>query len=170
MAMLARTTPGAATKPPRPVFLHAGQLIESADPCRVTTILGSCVAVGVWDVWSGVGGINHYMLPLAAAQRSGSARFGSVALPLLLTRLTALGARQGGLRAKVFGGACVLEAMRESALGGKNVELARRFLAERGIPIVAEDVGGDRGRKLVFTTGDGAAEVRFLTGNDLGTD
>ena len=68
------------------------------------------------------------------------------------------------MKAKVFGGACVLEAFREDRndLGAKNVEAARHFLEAESIPIIAEDVGGRAGRKLVFHTEDGRASVRKL--------
>jgi chemotaxis protein CheD len=68
------------------------------------------------------------------------------------------------LRAKLFGGACVLEAMqgRENHLGDKNVEIARKMLADAGIPVVASDVGGGRGRKLIFHPHEGSALVKLL--------
>ena len=61
-------------------------------------------------------------------------------------------------------GASVIDAFQSAneSLGQKNVELARRLLADAGIPIVAEDVGGAQGRKLVFQTGDGTAWVRKI--------
>jgi chemotaxis protein CheD len=148
------------------VYLHPGQLFATAEPHAVTTILGSCVAVCLWDAQLGVGGMNHFLLPHFAGSRSTSARFGSVALELLLQKLVGLGARQAALRAKVFGGACVLEALRGShPLGDANVDVARRFLRRVEVPIVAEDVGGDQGRKLVFQTDDGSVVVRMLRGS-----
>ena len=146
------------------LYLHAGQIHASADPCRVTTILGSCVAVCVWDPESRVGGVNHFLLPFCADNALATPRFGNVAVARLVERVLALGGRRGRLRAKVFGGACVIEAFRAGGrhLGQKNVEAALRVLDERAIPVVASDVGGQRGRKLVFDTGAGAAWVRGL--------
>ena len=155
----------------RTLYLHPGQLVASAEPSYVTTILGSCVAVCLWDVDQRVGGMNHFMLPLFAGNGSASPRFGNVAMERLLSKVLALGARQESLRAKLFGGACVLEALRGTcgSLGANNVELARRFLKGAGIPVVAEDVAGDRGRKLGFRTDDGAAAVRLLSGGGDGS-
>jgi chemotaxis protein CheD len=150
----------------RDIYLHPGQLTVSGEPSTVTTILGSCVAVGLWDAETGVGGMNHYLLPHFAGNGSASPRFGNVAMSQLLLRMQALGARVERLRARLFGGACVVEALRGTsvALGPRNVELARRFLKDAGIPILSEDVEGDRGRKLVFRTHDGGASVRVLAG------
>jgi chemotaxis protein CheD len=82
----------------------------------------------------------------------------------LIEKLLALGARKGRLQAKVFGGACVIEAFRGSGrhLGEKNVDVALSVLGEAAIPVVAQDVGGRCGRKLIFDTGGGGAWVRAL--------
>jgi chemotaxis protein CheD len=145
------------------IYLHPGQVFVSGEPSRVTTILGSCVAVCMWDPVSRAGGINHFLLPHWAGEGHSSARFGNVAMQSLVERLTMAGARTGRLKAKLFGGASVLEAFRtQGHLGSRNVELAERLLAEYRIEVVARDVGGSRGRKLVFETGDGTAWVRQL--------
>jgi chemotaxis protein CheD len=159
-------TPAPALEP-RSAYLHPGQLLVSATPCSISTILGSCVAVCVWDEETGIGGMNHYLLPNFAGRGSSSARFGNVAIEMLLGKLADAGARRSSMRAKVFGGANVLEALRGvgGTLGRQNVEVARRQLLEAQIPVVGEDVEGDRGRKLIFRTDDGSAKVRLLSGD-----
>jgi chemotaxis protein CheD len=155
----------AAPAPERTVYLHPGKIYAAAGPATVTTILGSCVAVCLFDAEARVGGINHYLLPHWAGGADASARYGNVALQALLERVVSLGARPGALQAKVFGGACVLEAFRGDGgghLGERNAELAAAFLRERGIALAASDTGGHRGRKLVFRTDDGTALVRVL--------
>jgi chemotaxis protein CheD len=148
------------------VYLHPGQVFLSVQPTAVTTILGSCVAVGLWDHERGVGGLCHYLLPESPKAQAPSPRFADAAVGQLLQGILALGARPGAVVAKVFGGACVLEAMRRAGhLGSRNVQRARALLAERGIRILAEDVEGDRGRKLVFHTHDGSAWVKLLSGD-----
>jgi chemotaxis protein CheD len=146
------------------VYLHPGQLHVATEPTLVTTILGSCVAVCLWDITQGIGGINHYLLPVGLKTASNGLRYGNVAIEHLLEKLERTGARRSNLRAKVFGGACVLDAMRDRAnhLGDKNVEMAQRVLAEAGIPVVASDVGGSRGRKLIFYPHDGTVLVKLL--------
>ena len=144
----------------------AGQLLASWEPARITTILGSCVSVCLWDPELGVGGMNHFLLPRGSGTTpAATARFGSLAVPRLIEGVMAFGSRPDRLRAKVFGGACVLEAFRVGTrhLGADNVSTALEILKKEGIRIVAEDVGGDHGRKVVFCTSDGAAWVRALS-------
>jgi chemotaxis protein CheD len=146
------------------LYLHPGQVFVSASPAEVTTILGSCVAVCVWNPRLRVGGANHYLLPDGADSGPSASRFGRVALRRLIDGLLSLGCQKRHLEAKVFGGACVLEALRgkERHLGRKNVEIALTVLHQEGIRVVAEDTGGGRGRKVVFHTDDGAAWVKRL--------
>jgi chemotaxis protein CheD len=143
------------------VFLHPGRIFVSPEPCSVRMVLGSCVAVCLWDSARGMGGANHFLLPY---QGSDSPEFGDVAIQRLLDELLALGCSKGGMRAKLFGGSCVLEGLqnKETHVGTRNVSLAKKLLANEGIPIVAEDVGGQRGRRVIFQTDDGSAWVRRL--------
>ena len=145
-------------------YLHPGQLFVSADSYAVTTILGSCVAVCLWDPVNRIGGINHFLLPTFTGEGVASPRFGNFAIQELLDQLAELGSQRHNLLAKMFGGACVLEAFRarQHHLGTKNIEVARGLLESESIPLVGHDVGGQRGRKLIFHTDDGAAWVKHL--------
>jgi chemotaxis protein CheD len=146
-----------------PKYLQPGQLHVTQMPTVITTILGSCVAVCMWDTRSRVGGMNHFMLPQLAGGAVQSPRFGNVAMKELLDRLVASGARLPYLRARVFGGACMFEQMKSAQhLGQKNINLALDFLSLRGIDIVQTDVGGDRGRKLRFHTDEGDAWLNLI--------
>jgi len=149
---------GRAAVPAR-VYLAPGRLYASSEDVQVTTILGSCVAVCLWDAQAEVGGINHFVLPSGSPA---SPRFGDSAVALLIGQVLEQGGHRGRLAAKIFGGACVLEAFRADqwSLGARNVEIAREQLEAAAIPVVGEDVGGDRGRKLVFHVRTGAAWVR----------
>lgn len=146
------------------IYLHPGQIAIAPEPARITTILGSCVSVCLFDERRGIGGACHFQLPLRAGDAHRSARFGNVALELLVEGLVAEGSRRAGLQAKVFGGACVLDAFRGRAdhLGAQNVDVALSLLDAWKLPVVGRDVGGRRGRKLLFHTDTGVALVRLL--------
>jgi chemotaxis protein CheD len=147
----------------RPHYLPPGQLVACSEPTAVTTILGSCAAVCLWDRRRAVGGVNHYLLPDWTGPREFSPRFGPVAMEQLLARMRSLGCQDRDLEAKLFGGAKILGGGgSENHLGLQNAAVARAQLAASGITLVAEDVGGDRGRKLVFFTDTGVALVRKL--------
>jgi chemotaxis protein CheD len=145
-------------------YLHPGELAASVQPQRITTILGSCVSVCLFDTRHGVAGLNHFLLPHAPASAASSTRYGDVAIDVLVRQLLKLGAKRDSIIAKLFGGANVLRAFADDAhhIGVANVELARHALARHDIPVGAEDVGGIRGRKLVFSMPDGAAWVRVI--------
>lgn len=141
-------------------FLHAGRIFVASQPHAVTTILGSCVAVCLWDDGSGVGGLNHFLLPDIGGLTD-TPKCGTAATRMLIEQLCVAGARRARLRAKVFGGAAMTDS-RSDPLGPKNATLAFEQLASLGIPVVAQDVRGTRGRKLIFQTDDGTALVKLL--------
>jgi chemotaxis protein CheD len=135
--------------------MHAGQLIVTAEPLQITTILGSCVAVCVWDPETRVGGMNHFMRPYDAGPKAASPRYAKYATATLLVDVAAAGANLARLQAKIFGGACILDAFRGAGrdLGAQNIAAAREMLAG----------GGVSGRKLVFHTDTGATIVTTTT-------
>lgn len=147
-----------------PFYLYPGKLFASREPHAVTTILGSCVAVCLWDRRSLVGGVNHFLFPSKAEEHPASPRFGDVATKSLIGELLALGSSKHDLKAKLFGGASVIgiTSRKRGHLGADNVEAARQVLAAYAIPVVAEDVGGPKGRKLIFHTDVGLVWVRRL--------
>jgi chemotaxis protein CheD len=145
------------------VYLHPGQFVAFADSTHITTILGSCVSVCLFDERTGAGGMNHFVLPDVSPEVS-SPRYAGPSFQELLRRLEGLGSRPADLKAKLFGGAGMLFASLDAAVGTRNVQAARALLTLCDIPIVSEDVGGTTGRKLLFETKGGAAWVRRLGG------
>lgn len=152
-------------RPPRErltAYLLPGQLHAASEATAISTVLGSCVSVCLFDGLARVGGMNHYLLP-TEVDKERSPRLGGAAMEMLLADVLALGARRSRLEAKVFGGASVLGgAVGRRRLGDENVKLALRILEALAVPVVGGDVGGTRGRKIVFHTDDGAAWVRSL--------
>ena len=104
----------------------------------------------------------HYLLPQAPdGAEDTSRRYGDTGIRELIENLRAQGARPCRLVAKIFGGASVVgNPHPETAVGQKNIDLARRLLDAENVPIVAEDVGECRGRRVVFHPDTGAAWVR----------
>jgi len=143
------------------VYLHAGQLASASRPTAVVTVLGSCVAVCLYDPVARVGGANHFLLP-HHVERERSPRFGTVAVPELVAAVVRAGASRNALVAKVFGGASVLGGTQGRRLGEENATLALRLLEEAHIQVLDRDLGGTRGRKLVFLTDTGTVWVRQL--------
>ncbi|MEP7013291.1 MAG: chemotaxis protein CheD [Acidobacteriota bacterium] len=153
------------------IYVTPGGFSIARTPTAISTILGSCVSVCLWDPERQVGGLNHFLLPHWVEGGGASWRYGNAAIEGLIDAVVASGAREANLHAKVFGGARVLAAFagangsaagHAGHLGGRNVEVAQQTLRRRAIPIVAEAVGGERGRKLIFHTDDGSAWVKLL--------
>lgn len=140
------------------------QVVATPDPTQLSTILGSCVSVCLWDRRRGWGGMCHHVLPDGPADDQKAARFANVAVPQLIDELLALGSEERDLVARLFGGARVLDAFTGSAalLGARNVEAALAHLAQRRIHVDEGDVGGRLGRKVRFSTWSGAVTVTEL--------
>jgi chemotaxis protein CheD len=149
----------AVEEAPVSVYLHPGQVYAAAHAAFVTTVLGSCVAVCLWDPVARVGGMNHFLLP-----KGKGPRYGNDAMEQLIAEMTGRGAFVARMVAKVFGGACVLTGFTGAgkAIGMQNAEAARAFLAAHAIPVRAEQTGGRRGRKLLFHIGTGSAYVKEI--------
>ena len=144
------------------VYLLPGELNASKEPAQITTILGSCVAVCLWDANTGMGGMNHFLLPAWREGEGPSTRFGDIATRTLLEELLELGCQRRHLIAKLFGGAALFRSQDRyvASLGSKNVEAARTMMKNAGVPVIAQDTGGTHGRKVVFNTADGSVWSR----------
>lgn len=144
-------------------FLYPSTLFASKDPYVVQTILGSCVAVCLWDPVAKIGGINHYMLPTWNGNDLASPKYGNIAIERLVERMLQLGSRIGNLEAKIFGGGDLISTDRSVMLiGERNIRVARIILEERDIPVIASSTGGRKGRKILFFTHNGEVRHKFL--------
>ncbi len=141
-------------------FLYPGQLFVTQEAMTISTILGSCTAICLWDSRKKIGGMNHYLLPEGPADGPNRLRYGNVANAELLKEVLAVGADIKDLQAKIFGGASAYAADPLTALGARNVELAEQFLRLSCIAVVVKDVSGKYGRKLTFNTSNGVTEVK----------
>ncbi len=144
------------------IYLHPGELYASAEPCQISTILGSCVSICLFDPGRLAGGMNHFLLPTSREREAASQRFADVATVVLLEKLLAMDCRLERITAKIFGGSALFQAKDRYAesLGAKNVAAAVHLMENAGISIVAQETGGDHGRKVVFDTDDGVAWSR----------
>jgi chemotaxis protein CheD len=144
-------------------FLQPGHLVIATEPMQVTTILGSCVAVCLFDTTKRIGGINHFMLPFASGRSASSPRFGDVAMNELLNGLRNAGGRLPYIQARVFGGASMFQELKSAAtLGQKNIEFALNFLSKAGVEVVQLDTGGHRGRKVIYRTDEGTVCLKSI--------
>lgn len=140
---------------------------EQGDAVLVTLGLGSCVAIMLHDPAVGAGAMAHILLPSRSLARdmTNPAKFPETAVPLLVTRLSALGAEPRRLVAKLAGGASMFAQLMSPGsvqMGERNIAAARQSLRRAGIPVAREAVGGTVGRSVRFYVSDGRVEIRSV--------
>ena len=147
------------------VKLLPGEYYVTARDMLMVTVLGSCVAACIRDPKSGIGGMNHFMLPEGGDTHdllSASARYGGYAMEILINQLVKLGASRARLEAKVFGGAAVLRGFTTVNVGASNSEFVHEYLEKERIRVVSEDLRGLHPRKVYFFPATGRALVKKL--------
>ncbi len=183
---VARRSPAPADMPPLPQFAHIkrawddaqqsvvarllpGEYYVTRHPELLYTVLGSCVSACVRDTRLGIGGMNHFMLPLdgsggasswASVDLSAATRYGNVAMEYLINDLMKLGCQRANLEFKVVGGGKVLNM--EMDVGGRNAAFVREYLRTEGFPIAAADLGDRFARKLFYDPRSGKVRVKRL--------
>lgn len=146
--------------------IKIGELYATDEPTVIYTLLGSCVAVCIYDTEKMVGGMNHIFLP-GDNKFDSSTRYGENAMKYLIKNICTLGANRDNLVAKAFGGAHVIPTIsKEFGVGPKIVDFVIDYLKKENIKIIAHDFGGNKTRKVFFHTDTGLAYVRLLSSNN----
>jgi chemotaxis protein CheD len=143
-----------------------GEYYATARNMVLVTVLGSCVCACIRDRISGIGGMNHFMLPESGQDRSNplgeSARYGVYAMEILINQLLKMGAKRSNLEAKVFGGASVLRGFTVNNVGERNAEFVMQFLKTEMIPVLAQDLLDVNPRKVYYFPTSGLVRVKNL--------
>jgi chemotaxis protein CheD len=147
--------------------ISPGEYYYTDKDMMIVTVLGSCVSACVRDVVSGIGGMNHFMLPDSAkadkdSPVSESMRYGTYAMEVLINQLIKNGARRENLEAKIFGGGNVLRSFTTMNVGDRNAEFVRNYLKEEGIRVTGEDLNDIYPRKVYFFPKTGKVLVKKL--------
>lgn len=141
------------------IYLKIGEFYITQMPTVITTVLGSCVGVCLFETKERIGGLNHILLPGKpdANYYNDSARYGVNAMEILINGIMKLGGKKQNIIAKAFGGACVTSNFTcGNGPGQKNIEFIKKFLNDEEIKLVSHDLGGYDIRKIFLnsTTGD----------------
>lgn len=136
------------------------QLYVANEPMEIMTVLGSCIAVCLWDSKNYVAGMNHYLLPLWNGEGFKSLKYGNVSILRLVDEMILNGAEKHHIVAKIFGGAAIKLGSGALSVGQQNIRIAESILSDLLIPIVARDVGGTKGRKVVISSVNGSVYVK----------
>ena len=157
--------------------IFAGEYYISTKKEIISTVLGSCISVCLYDNVNGIGGMNHFMLPSSNRGKDqlftkesqlkkeemteNSMRYGITAMEVLIAEMQKKGASRLNLKAKIFGGGKVLSSkFNIPSIGDKNIGFARAYLKTEGIKIESENVGNTYGRKIFFLTSRNSVFVK----------
>jgi len=147
-----------------------GEYYYTGHDMMITTVLGSCVSACIRDHVSGIGGMNHFMLPDGGSDAdspiSSSMRYGTYAMEILINEMLKAGARRENLEAKVFGGGAVLRGFSAINVGERNAKFVKDYLRTEGIRITAEDLNDIWPRKVNYFPRTGKVMVKKLKGTD----
>lgn len=137
-------------------------------PDRIITVgLGSCIGIAMYDNTKSLGGLAHIMLPDSTQFNNvtNPLKFANLAVPILIEKLEKLGASRRNLKAKIAGGASMFNFSDKSMImdiGNRNGIAVKNALKEYSIPIIGEDIGGNKGRTMILDTSNGDVKIKTV--------
>ena len=138
-----------------------GQVTVGAHPARLVAVLGSCLGVALYHRRLRLGALSHVVLPDSSGREALPGKFADTAVPHMVELLKRQGAPTSSLVAKLAGGACMFGATGPMQIGLANADAVRCELKALRIPILAEDIGGTKGRRIVFDCDSGVLTVEI---------
>ncbi len=140
-------------------YLTGGTIFVSTTPCIISTVLGSCVAVILWDSENKYGGMNHFLLPIKPYKAEDMYSYGDTSTKVLIDRMIKSGSKYENIKAMIYGGANYRSSYN---IWSDNIKVAEEILKVSSVTIYNKNVGGSFGRSLKFNTFTGVAKHRFV--------
>jgi len=128
----------------------------------ITTVLGSCVAVCLYDEKLRFGGMNHFMLPIWKDEGLATPKYGNIAVPQLVDKMVSIGAEKNNLVAKVFGGANGLMEKNVYEIGKRNIQIAFELLDRYNIQVLKSDTEGEKNRRIMMNTATNKVYLKYI--------
>lgn len=144
------------------------ELSVTSSPHKLITIgLGSCIGIALYDRFTCIGGLAHIMLPDSTAftNINNTIKFADLAIPILLKKMEEQGASIRNIKAKIAGGASMFNFQDKSMImdiGNRNGIAVKNTLEKNSILIIAEDIGGNKGRTMIFDTCNGIVQIKTV--------
>jgi len=142
------------------IGIAAVKVVRKPDLLR--TVLGSCVGVALCDSDAGIGGLAHVILPSSEHGSGDPGKFADTAVDMLLDEMLSAGARRSRIRAKIAGGAYMFGSAASTGIGERNVIAVKKRLSGHELALLAEEVGGDKGRKITLDPESGVVQVQII--------
>ncbi|WP_336763529.1 chemotaxis protein CheD [Asaia sp. VD9] len=136
-------------------------VISSGSDTLLTTLLGSCISVCMYDPIARIGGMNHFLLPTGEGCDNNTAlRFGVNAMEKLINGILTSGGRRDRLLCKAFGGAAIVPSL--GKIGHENAVFVIGYLADERISCIAQSLGGTQARRIRFWPATGKAQQNLV--------
>ncbi len=141
----------------------------------ITTVLGSCISACIRDKETGIGGMNHFMLPETTEQKmlhgsdamiGNATRYGNFAMEHLINTILSNGGKRKNLEVKVFGGGKIIPTL--SDVGERNVNFVLDYIDQEGLALLSKDLGDIYPRKVIYFPKTGKVGMKKI--QDLHTD
>jgi chemotaxis protein CheD len=145
------------------VFLKPGELYIGTEPAIISTILGSCLSITMFNTRLRLGGICHALFPTDPKQAQGKEFCyvdGSVSY--MLNEFGKMGIKKNEIEVKAFGGANIIDATYKKSVGQANIEAVFNIIKDEGLKMLTHDLGGTLGRKIIFSTHTGRVLLKKL--------
>jgi chemotaxis protein CheD len=156
------------------VFLKPGEMVMTAEPTVVTTLLGSCVAVTMFSPRHRLGAICHALLPTCRSHHctqweTESGKYVECAIRSMLEGFVARGVAKSEIEVKLFGGSEMFDIAegKHQSVGRQNAQMALSMLEGEPVRLVKQDLGGQRGRKIIFHTATGEVFLKRLRKSEI---
>lgn len=140
----------------------------ATSPDKIITVgLGSCIGIALYDKINGIGGLLHIMLPDSTqfSNVTNPLKFADLGIPILIEKLELKGANKRNLKAKIAGGASMFNFSDKSMImdiGNRNGISVKKVLNKFSIPVLSEDIGGNKGRTMIFDTANGTVQIKTV--------
>lgn len=157
------------------VTIYPGEFYSSTESEMISTVLGSCISIALFDPENKIGGLNHFMLAKDNSvedERESNrlmGKFGEYAMELLIKDVLAKGANFKNLQAKVFGGSNVFNLPPTSGaqVGEVNIKFAFDYLKQKNIPVVTSNTGGTAPRKIFFDPVSSKVYLKYIQNHNI---
>lgn len=156
------------------VTIYPGEFYSTTGSEMISTVLGSCISIALFDLERGIGGLNHFMLAKDCSTdtdegKSLMGKYGQYAMELLIADLEKKGTTVSRLSAKVFGGSNVfnLPAATGAQVGDVNIKFAFDYLKKKNIPVLTSNTGGNLPRKIFFDPMTGKVFLKYIQNSNI---
>ncbi len=139
-----------------------GEMAVAIKEGVLQTLLGSCVGLCLYDRKRNIGGMAHIVLPQSRGKNETPGKFVDTAIPALIAEMEKLAGGTLKLTSKIAGGASMFATTVTQNIGEENVQATERWLKELGIPIIARDCGGEKGRRMSLDVSNGKVKIEIV--------